>query len=160
MPGHNMTDPSAADNSCPCGSSLSYGECCRRYHQGIPAKAPDALMRARYTAFALGKTDYLLQTWHPSTRPTELDAGTSPNWISLQVLASGQQGNRGQVHFRATYKADGNQGWGYLEEISEFVHENQQWYYVSGKTTEGVLKPGRNDRCPCGSGRKYKACCL
>jgi Flp pilus assembly protein TadD len=23
-----------------------------------------------------------------------------------------------------------------------------------------MAKPGRNDRCPCGSGKKYKACCL
>lgn len=24
----------------------------------------------------------------------------------------------------------------------------------------GSLKPGRNDLCPCGSGKKYKKCCL
>ena len=23
-----------------------------------------------------------------------------------------------------------------------------------------MVKPGRNDPCPCGSGKKYKKCCL
>ncbi|MEC9085421.1 MAG: SEC-C metal-binding domain-containing protein, partial [Pseudomonadota bacterium] len=51
-------------------------------------------------------------------------------------------------------------GWGYLEERSDFSKENGRWFYREGETREGVLKPGRNDPCPCGSGRKFKACCL
>ena len=47
-----------------------------------------------------------------------------------------------------------------LEEASRFVQEEGRWYYLNGNTSEGPLKPGRNDPCPCGSGRKYKACCL
>ena len=62
------------------------------------------------------------------------------------------------VNDQPVYRAGG--GWGYLEERSDFSKENGFWFYREGETREGVLKPGRNDRCPCGSGRKFKACCL
>jgi SEC-C motif domain protein len=142
---------------CPCGSGLGYPDCCRRCHQGEPAAAPEALMRSRYSAFVLGLTEYLQDTWHSSTRPKTLGLSGSPQWTSLQVLSASAQGNKGQVHFRAIYQA--GSGWGYLEEISNFIRESGRWYYLAGKTQEGELKPGRNDKCPCGSGRKFKACC-
>ncbi|WP_372972458.1 YchJ family protein [Marinobacter sp.] len=144
---------------CPCGSGYPYQDCCRRYHQGVEvAPTPEALMRSRYTAFVLKLTGYLLSTWHPDTRPASLPLDDSPDWTALQVLSSGEQGNRGQVHFRAVYRLSGS--FGYLEEASDFVREDGRWFYVSGETREGHLDPGRNDRCPCGSGRKFKACCL
>ncbi len=115
-------------------------------------------MRARYTAFVLNKPDYLLATWHADTRPTELELEDSPDWTSLQVIDTAVKGRQGTVHFRATYRAGA--GWGYLEERSDFINEGGCWYYLSGETNEGQLKPGRNDSCPCGSGRKYKVCCL
>lgn len=115
-------------------------------------------MRSRYAAFVLGLSGYLLATWHAKTRPDELDLEGSPAWTMLQILSSGEQGDKGQVHFRAIYRT-GN-GWGYLEEVSELCREGGRWYYLSGNTSEGALKPGRNEPCPCGSGRKYKACCL
>lgn len=143
---------------CPCGSRKRYSVCCQPYHQGKPAPSPESLMRSRYSAFVLELADYLKSTWHSSTRPQHLDLADSPQWTSLQILSSGQSGNDGDVHFRAVYRA--GTGWGYLEEKSSFVRENDRWYYVTGDTREGALKPGRNDACPCGSGRKYKACCL
>lgn len=161
---------------CPCGSQASYADCCQRWHQGQPAPGPEALMRSRYTAFVLKLADYLLATWHPDSRPTPaghatptgdrpevcpqelLDLDHAPAWTSLQVFDSATTGDRGSVHFRAIYRA--GSGWGYLEEHSDFLREAGRWYYLSGRTTEGTLKPGRNDPCPCGSGKKYKACCL
>ncbi|MCG7200646.1 SEC-C domain-containing protein [Marinobacter pelagius] len=142
---------------CPCGSGKAYEQCCQPWHQGKPAPSPEALMRSRYTAFVQKRVDYLLETWHPDTRPAELDMEGSPAWVSLQILDSTGQGNRGVVHFRAVYRI--GDGWGYLEEHSDFVREEGRWYYLSGETEEGQLKPGRNDRCPCGSGKKFKACC-
>ncbi|WP_286222800.1 YchJ family protein [Marinobacter apostichopi] len=115
-------------------------------------------MRSRYSAFVVGQADYLLATWHSSTRPGELSLEQSPEWVSLTILDSSEVGDAGQVHFRAVHRVA--EGWGYLEERSEFVREQGRWLYVTGDTSEGQLKPGRNDRCPCGSGRKYKACCL
>lgn len=143
---------------CRCGSGESYSACCQPYHQGKPAPTPEHLMRSRYSAFVLKLSDYLKATWHASTRPLTLDLSESPEWASLQILSAGEAANEGTVHFRAVYRA-GN-GWGYLEEKSVFVREGGRWYYVSGDTSEGVLKPGRNEPCPCGSGSKYKACCL
>lgn len=144
---------------CPCGSAANYADCCQPLHRGAAAPSPEALMRSRYTAFVLHNVAYLKATWHASTRPAgELDLTRSPEWTCLQVLAHSEDGERGEVHFRAIHK-EGN-GWGYLEEVSQFVCEAGRWFYVTGDTHQGGLKPGRNEPCPCGSGRKYKACCL
>ncbi|MBY6221805.1 YchJ family protein [Marinobacter nauticus] len=144
--------------NCPCGSGKAYQLCCQPCHAGAPADTPEALMRSRFSAFVVKDADYLLATWHPETRPAELDLSGSPEWVSLQVLSSSAGADTGRVHFRAVYRAGG--GWGYLEERSDFSKENGRWFYREGETREGVLKPGRNDPCPCGSGRKFKACCL
>ncbi|RMJ02702.1 hypothetical protein DOQ08_02166 [Marinobacter litoralis] len=115
-------------------------------------------MRSRYAAFVKHNNDYLLATWHSDTRPSELNLEGSPEWTSLQVIEASETAHQGKVHFRALYRS--GSGWGYLEEQSDFIKEDGRWYYLSGATSEGQLKPGRNDVCPCGSGRKYKVCCL
>ncbi|MDI9244696.1 YchJ family protein [Marinobacter sp. CHS3-4] len=149
-----MTD----QDNCPCGSRKAYQDCCQPLHQGEPASSPEALMRSRYVAFFQKKTDYLMDTWHPDTRPATLSLEQSPDWTSLQILDSSENGQKGTVHFRAIYQA--GSGWGYLEEKSDFLKESGRWYYLGGETREGQFKPGRNDPCPCGSGRKHKTCCL
>ena len=58
--------------TCPCGSRRVYEECCEPFHLGAAAPTAEALMRSRYSAFALGLAPYLLRTWHPSTRPASL----------------------------------------------------------------------------------------
>ncbi|TVP60924.1 MAG: zinc chelation protein SecC [Halomonadaceae bacterium] len=147
-----------AQLTCPCGSIMPYSECCQPLLQGAPASSPEALMRSRFTAFVGKLPDYLLATWHPSTRPETLSLEDSPDWSSLQVLGSTQSADQGTVHFRALYRQGG--GWGFLEENSDFLMEEGRWYYLHGETREGQIKPGRNDPCPCSSGKKYKACCL
>lgn len=151
-------------SNCACGSQNSYHTCCQRYHQGIQetkgeiAPTPEALMRSRFTAFVLKLENYLLSSWHASTRPTELDLSNLPDWTTLRILDSSSKGNRGYVHFQAIYRL--NSGWGYLQEASDFVKENGCWYYLKGNPREGILKPQRNEPCPCGSGKKFKTCCL
>ncbi len=145
------------DSLCPCSSGLAYAACCQPLHKGAAAANPEALMRSRYSAFVLQLADYLLQSWHGSTRPAQLDVDHSPNWKALQVLRANEQGDKGEVHFRALYQA--GKDWGFLEEESDFVREAGHWFYVAGKTREGQLKPGRNDPCPCGSAKKFKVCC-
>lgn len=149
--------PDQSNSLCPCGSGKIYQQCCGPWHRGEPAPSPEALMRSRYTAFVQKRTDYLLETWHPDTCPADLSLEGGPEWVSLEILDSTEEGSRGTVHFRAVYRA--GDGWGYLEEKSDFVREDGRWYYLSGQTWEGQLKPGRNEPCPCGSGKKFKACC-
>jgi len=152
-----MLDKTAAPSYCACASQKSYINCCQPYHQGAKAPTAEALMRSRFSAFVLKLEDYLLTSWHSSTRPTELDLSNSPDWVSLRILDTNESKTQSQVHFQAIYRL--NCGWGYLEEVSTFVKEHNCWYYLKGNTSEGILKPGRNEPCPCGSGKKYKTCC-
>ncbi len=149
--------PGNDNRGCPCGSQKTYERCCGTYHSGEAAPTPEALMRSRFSGFVRKQTEYLLATWHPSTRPKHLDFADSPEWESLSVLASDARGDDGYVHFKAYYRS--GEQWCFLEERSVFVRESGRWFYVNGDTRDGTAKPGRNDRCLCGSGRKFKRCC-
>jgi len=116
-------------------------------------------MRSRYVAYVLGRHDYLLATWHPSTRPDEGSlGGTSLRWIGLGILrtVSGRaQDEAGEVEFLASYIDRGKAR--RLHERSRFVREDGHWLYVDGDCEVDDI--GRNDACPCGSGKKFKHCC-
>ncbi|MFC2992337.1 YchJ family protein [Halomonas tibetensis] len=146
-----------ARTACPCGSGRPLTDCCARHHAGVPAPTPEALMRSRYSAFVLDLPDYLLATWHPSSRPSSLGADAATVWKRLEVLESGEEDERGWVHFRATFRE--GKHWSLLEESSRFVREAGRWFYLDGSPAVHRLKPGRNAPCPCGSGRKFKSCC-
>ena len=145
-------------DSCPCGSGTIYQDCCRPLHQGQPASSPETLMRSRFSAFALQISSYLLDSWHPETRPKLLELDPNTEWKRLEILSTKSDNSRGEVHFKATYyELD---GWHLLEETSQFYLENNHWFYHSGDYQPQALTPNRNDSCPCGSQRKYKKCCL
>lgn len=151
----------STNTPCPCGSGKSLETCCERYHAGEPAPTPEALMRSRYSAFALHKDAYLAATWHPSTRPAQpiLDASAEKTrWVRLQVLSSAESGDQGNVHFKAYFCE--NAQWFCLEEDSEFVREEGRWFYLRGQPRLLRLDVGRNDPCPCGSGQKLKKCTI
>ena len=151
---------------CCCDSGLLVGDCCGPIVAGDSnAATAEALMRSRYTANVLRNTDYLLATWHPSSRPQSMNGDTIPVWCGLTVLSvdKGIEGDeQGVVEFRALYKT--GTGIGILHEKSRFVYENGCWFYVDGQLIKGSSckcgKTGRNSLCPCGSGKKYKKCCL
>lgn len=117
---------------CPCLSGNSYGECCAPLHRGTRlASTADALMRSRFSAFAVGDSRYLLQTWHPSTRPTGLDLGPETRWFRLDIIGhtgGGPFDSAGTVEFRAHYRV--GRATDSLHELSRFVREEQQWYYL------------------------------
>jgi SEC-C motif-containing protein len=119
---------------CPCGTGLTFTECCRRLHDGTATAATaEQLMRSRYSAFVLGDTEYLLTTWHPTTRPRTLDLDRDVRWTGLDVLtATGGSllQAEGTVEFRAHYIAEG--GAGAQHEKSRFVREGGQWRYLDG----------------------------
>ncbi|MFA7400637.1 MAG: YchJ family metal-binding protein [Sideroxydans sp.] len=122
---------------CPCGSTKPYTACCAPYIEGnAPAPTAEALMRSRYTAYTLLREDYLLATWHTSTRPTSLDlaADTATKWIGLEVRRHEQQdADHAIVEFVARYKVNGRAH--RLQEVSRFVRENGRWFYVDGDVT-------------------------
>ena len=95
----------------------------------------EALMRSRFDAFRREDADWLLRTWHPSTRPAQLDLADNPRWRGLQIVdtVDGEEDDTtGVVEFRATYlTADGTLG--VQHERSRFVREGGRWYYVDGE---------------------------
>ena len=124
-----------SDTACPCGSGLAYPACCGRYHEGpqhLLAPTAEALMRSRYSAYALGLRGYLLDCWHPSTRPATLD--TDPpelRWLGLQVRRHERVGDtHALVEFVARSKLGGRAH--RLHETSRFVCERGRWYYLDG----------------------------
>ncbi|WP_454050125.1 YchJ family protein [Cellulomonas sp. Marseille-Q8402] len=128
-----------APTRCPCLSGLPYDECCGPLHRGErPAPTAEALMRSRYSAFAVGDAGYLLASWHPSTRPERLDLDDDVRWYRLDVLATAAGGpfdDAGTVEFRAYHR--GPDGRGSLHEVSRFVRDAGAWRYVDGDVAPG-----------------------
>jgi SEC-C motif-containing protein len=123
---------------CPCGNAnKEYTDCCAHYLNGHEdAATAEALMRSRYTAYTLENEDYLLATWHPSTRPDSLKLADGPHkkWLGLRVSRHEQTGeNHSVVEFVARYKVGGRAH--RLHEISRFVREGGRWFYVDGETS-------------------------
>ena len=121
--------------ACPCGSALTHAQCCGRYHAGpLHLQAPDAaaLIRSRYSAFALGLSDYLLATWHASTRPALLEADAPGlKWLGLELRRQAQQdADHATVEFVARSKLGGRAR--RLHELSRFVREDGRWFYLDG----------------------------
>ena len=137
--------PSKASQPCPCGrlsagkQPLTAAHCCLRYVDHFePMPAPDAesLMRSRYTAFVQQRADYLLATWHASTRPAELDFEPGLKWLGLDVRQHRLiDATHAEVEFVARSRLQGRAI--RLHERSRFVREADaqgvlRWYYLDG----------------------------
>ena len=113
----------------------TYADCCGRYlDDGEAAPTAEALMRSRYTAYTLSREEYLLATWHRSTRPDSLELASAPRsqWLGLEVRRHEQRGaDHAVVEFVARYKVGGGRAHR-LHEISQFVCEAGQWFYMNG----------------------------
>lgn len=157
---------------CPCGSNLDLAACCGLYHAGAHAPTAEALMRSRYAAYALGLLDYIEKTCagpaalafdRAEAELTQLGA----EWLGLEIVATGKGRDgdaQGTVSFVARYRHKGGQA--ALAETSRFRRIGGRWVYWEREaavdaagTGAGVVRVGRNDPCPCGSGRKHKKCC-
>lgn len=158
--------------NCYCGNDQSYEECCLKVHNDQKeATTAQMLMRARYSAFATQKIDFVDRTNTPETTDFDIEdakkwANTS-QWQGLEVLQThkGQESDsEGLVEFKAKYKDLDNKDQVH-HEIGKFKKINDLWYYIEGKILGAMTykregpKVGRNDPCTCGSGKKYKKCC-
>lgn len=148
---------------CFCCSQLPFSECCEPILlDHARALTPEMLMRSRYTAYVLGKEEYLLATWDPSTRPQTLSLEENPvKWLRLTIHSAGDgpaDEDMGAVDFSAE-GIDRDQLC-ILRETSRFRRHKGLWYYLDGSCRITHEKVGRNSPCPCGSGKKFKRCCL
>jgi len=159
-------------NLCPCGSEKNFDECCGPYLNGsADVPTAEALMRSRYTAFAVNDMDYLVTSLSEELR-REFDVEETREmngqvtWCGLHIFntTAGQESDEeGIVEFQAEF--DDGKDHRVLHERSRFTRENGKWVYAEGLNPmpetvrrEGK-KVGRNDPCPCGSGKKFKKCC-
>ena len=128
-------------------------------------------MRARYASYVTGDVDFLRSSATKEVQK-EFDEETSrawseaAKWHGLEILRTERGGpgdSDGVVEFRALYTANGE--FCNHHEVSKFVREQDGWKFSDGElvgekpTVREEPKIGRNDLCPCGSGKKYKKCC-
>jgi SEC-C motif-containing protein len=157
-------------STCPCGSGRAFETCCGPLLAGAPAPTAEALMRSRYTAFTRREFDYLENT-HASevkddfNRTAAESLANEVTWRRLEVRAceaGGPSDETGTVEFVAHFSRHGQEQMHH--ELGTFRREDGHWVYVDGRMNpkappRQVNKVGRNDPCPCGSGKKYKKCC-
>jgi len=154
-------------NPCLCGDSRGYEKCCGPIHNDISnAKSAESLMRARYSAYSTDNLDFIRRSWHSSTLPNDVGPNEDGfSWQSLKIIETklgSDNDEKGEVEFIASYMLNGHAGT--LHELSFFKREAGEWRYLDGKQKKGEPvkrdKISRNEPCPCGSGKKYKRCCL
>lgn len=143
---------------CPCCSGSSYQVCCQPLHLGSIANTPEQLMRSRYSAFALANTEYLLHTSSAELKKSLSHEDLAQTceafrFVSLQIVSAEDD----RVEFIADLLL-GNELHP-LHETSTFIKQGQEWKYDAGLLHETeIVKLSRNDKCPCGGGKKYKQC--
>ncbi|MBR3220640.1 MAG: YchJ family protein [Kiritimatiellae bacterium] len=160
------------EDTCPCKSGKTFGECCGPIIAGeAKAETAEALMRARYASYVTGDVGFL-KTSATKEVQAEFDEAASKAWSAsaewhgLEIIRTERGGtgdSDGVVEFRALYTANGE--FCNHHEVSQFVREKDGWKFADGELVgekpivREEPKIGRNDLCPCGSGKKYKKCC-
>ena len=160
------------EEECPCKSGKKFGECCGPIIAGAaPAETAEALMRARYSSYVTGDIMFLKTSATKAVQEEFVEDETrawsqTAEWHGLEIIATekGQKDDAdGVVEFRALYSANGE--FKNHHERSQFVREDGEWKFSDGEMVgekpivRAQPKVGRNDLCPCGSGKKYKKCC-
>lgn len=155
---------------CPCGSSKDLAECCGPIIESGIAPSPEAMMRSRYSAYVLSACAHLEHSLAPEARHDfDLKATESwskrVTWRGLEILSTsgGGAGDEiGRVEFIAKFEEGGTAQ--SHHENSRFRRVDGNWLYVDGEmirvpVVRATPKVGRNEPCPCASGKKYKQCC-
>ncbi len=159
-------------NDCHCGSGRAFDACCGPILSGEKqAPTAEALMRARYSAYVRDDVDFLGDSLHPDhrrdwDREATRQWAEQSSWLGLEIRgteAGGEGDDEGRVEFLARFEEGGTPR--LHHETSLFRRQAGRWYYVSGDLPKPQTlrhaepKVGRNDPCPCGSGKKFKKCC-
>ncbi|MBI3885740.1 MAG: YchJ family protein [Opitutae bacterium] len=155
--------------NCPCGSGKTFGECCAPVHAGARVAATaEELMRARFTAHVAHDFKFLHDTHRPTAgTPYVAEPGVpAMTWTKLVVHSheGGGDGAKAFVDFSAYGTEEGVEK--VLHEKAEFLRIDGRWLYNRearlglAPFKSAAPKVGRNEPCPCGSGKKYKHCCL
>ncbi|OOF57449.1 YchJ family protein [Rodentibacter myodis] len=153
-----MTDKTTA--LCPCQSAKNYEDCCGVFHlhQALPDTA-EQLMRSRYSAYALKKMPYIVETTVPNQQalldvPLLQEWAETTHWLGLQILNTETLSKtQSAVEFNALFQ--GEEGVQSHQERSIFVKINGRWYFIDPT----VPLPTMKQPCLCGSGKKFKHCC-
>lgn len=159
-------------DKCACGSELAYTECCGPLLEGErSATTAEAMMRSRYTAYAAGNIDYVKKTTHRKGL-AEFDEDSArawsrnSDWLGLSIVSvekGGEEDTEGTVEFVASYVQNGKEE--NHHELATFKKEGEKWFFLDGEMVgrepyvRESPKVGRNEPCPCGSGKKFKKCC-
>ena len=134
-----LHDTKDTTKQCPCGSGKPFSCCCEPAINGNkPATTAEALMRSRYTAFALGSVDYLIATTaaenrQPEDAPIIAEQMRMTTWTGVKIIRShngGREDTIGTVEFTAYFDSEGQSA--ALQERSHFRQENSRWYYIDG----------------------------
>ena len=147
--------------ACPCNSNLDYQNCCGRYHAGAIAMTPQALMRARYSAYVQHNIEFIRDTSLPAQQAhldmaAITDWSQNSHWLGLEVLTEciHTEQRHATVEFIAHWQdAEGQHQ---HQERSLFIKPGEQWYFYDPNVP---LRAERNAPCPCGSRLKFKKCC-
>jgi SEC-C motif-containing protein len=156
--------------TCDCGSGIAFESCCGPFLAGAAAPTAEALLRSRYTAFVRGDVDYIVSTHAARTR-SQIDRSEIEHWSrqsrwqGLEILHSEPDdptAGSAQIEFVARFHLNGQDQ--VHHELASFVREDGRWFFLDGAPPKSQPrrvepKPGRNDPCPCGSGKKFKKCC-
>ena len=158
---------------CPCGKELKFEECCGPIIAGERlAKTAEELMRSRYASYVKRDVGWIAESHDPETREEVDEDATrewaeSTEWLKLEILDTkdgGENDDKGEVEFIARFRDKSKHEHNHHER-SRFVKRDGHWYYQDGDVQKqapvvrAAPKVGRNDPCPCGSGKKYKKCC-
>jgi SEC-C motif-containing protein len=148
---------------CPCGSGEDFSQCCQPVLAAhSAAKTAEQLMRSRYTSFVLKHTKHLLRSWQEQTRPAVIQEDEPAiQWLGLEIdqcERGSAQDTEGMVSFSARFLCSGTLC--QLSERSRFVKEDGLWFYLDGESSSHTRKVAKNEPCPCGTGKKFKRCCL
>jgi SEC-C motif-containing protein len=159
------------EDDCPCGEKAAFKDCCDVYISGAKdAPTAEKLMRSRYSAFVVQEPEYVFSTHNPSTRADvnvdEIAAWSQQSqWEGLNIVAveKGLEADEeGKIEFVAHYHAGKKDH--HHHEVSTFHKKEGKWWFTDGAIVNNTYrrdqpKVGRNDPCPCGSGKKFKKCC-